>query len=713
MKKAKQHDKLHDSTSQHTISSGTLLSASEDIRSIVPSSSVATNLTSPSKTQKFKTSIYSINSIPEQPEEVKNKFPRRESVEVTVSPTRAAFAKLSPSKPISVVNALLRPKFTRSRSSIASSTEESKPTTIDDFADTDSSEEGDYNESGEISSIILGYFQAADSARLSTTDFVFRESFDDPDPKTIEEEIFTTPPSQSPLTKAELPKKPVIDVALANSMGKPKETSSDSDIATKRGSASSSASSMKFRLHNDKLEPISRSNSAKRKVLSTSSNIDGNRSSLYDVTTLSDNEFDQKYPDPTVTPLATPLRATGGNSIGNSSGSNSNTNSLSNRDNSKSTTQKDDIIHHSRHPRNISSNTTDSSPNSTGIAGISSLAGIAPSINNRDTFNTIRSSMSSGELLNKLENFYDISENSITSKHNEKSINKHSLPPISSGLKLDSNANLTAGLDSSSELPIMLYKVQDKDYDESNQRWSVYEHRVSGQSYYKQQHEKQEKQATQEIQQQASSDSSSSEGRGPKDPSPKRRQPSSSSNIDDNLSKPPPIASLVSQESSRPESPITRTPSSSLPSRAIPPLPSSNLSTYSVPQPAMLRDSLSRQNSHELMFKHEQDSNPFDFSDIEKQSIDYPGDFKYYSWLHFAIMMLLGLVICPLYFLLAFGMFDYSTNKQFYSGLYYSGAKANNRRFSKLHKLISLVIGIVWFLIVISMIGVGLGLGTR
>lgn len=89
---------------------------------------------------------------------------------------------------------------------------------------------------------------------------------------------------------------------------------------------------------------------------------------------------------------------------------------------------------------------------------------------------TVRSLMSLGELLTRLENYYE---------GDEQITHRLLLPPIPLGLKFShedlrgTEPDLTAGIVADSELPVTIYKVQDKDYDELTNRWLVYEHRTS------------------------------------------------------------------------------------------------------------------------------------------------------------------------------------------------------------------------------------------
>lgn len=88
---------------------------------------------------------------------------------------------------------------------------------------------------------------------------------------------------------------------------------------------------------------------------------------------------------------------------------------------------------------------------------------------------------------------------------------------------------------------------------------------------------------------------------------------------------------------------------------------------------------------------------------------------KYYGWPYFMMMMVIGLVIPPVYYLLSLGIFDKLKNsKNYYTGIYYKQQYLANRaqiiKFTRAQKLLSLAIGLVWTAVIFAMIGVGFGL---
>lgn len=88
---------------------------------------------------------------------------------------------------------------------------------------------------------------------------------------------------------------------------------------------------------------------------------------------------------------------------------------------------------------------------------------------------------------------------------------------------------------------------------------------------------------------------------------------------------------------------------------------------------------------------------------------------QFVTWSNWLVMMALGLVAVPIYFLLPLGAFDHGgfLRSRHPVG---KGAEVNwryHRRYSRAQKMASLVIGLLWLAIVLAMIGVGFGLGLR
>lgn len=91
---------------------------------------------------------------------------------------------------------------------------------------------------------------------------------------------------------------------------------------------------------------------------------------------------------------------------------------------------------------------------------------------------------------------------------------------------------------------------------------------------------------------------------------------------------------------------------------------------------------------------------PTPTGDIESQD----SELVEYPWLNWWFLMILGILIPPLFFLVPAGVLDGS-----FTGLRYADKKY--RKFNKKQKIISFVLGLIWILIVLGMIGVGLGVG--
>ncbi|KAK6198731.1 uncharacterized protein RJT21DRAFT_596 [Scheffersomyces amazonensis] len=412
-----------------------------------------TELTSPSKSIrnffKSRLSSYSIESISEEPEKT------------TLSPTKddeqflgTSNATISSPTGNKISNLLTKPIFSRSKSSNTSvpqtqnyqtnasssfvqlnssqgSLPKQKPVTIDDFADTESSSEGETNHTYDeesVNSLLLEY------ERPRT--FVYTELDD--------EGQADTSPVKSEIKKDINTSQVSGDHSLTSQYGSPSIEKVDRAVRVTTPPVIRE-SPLRFNNRNEPLSAPARN--------SQGSDIFGNR--------LSDSDTD-KYPEPNLSNMATPL----------------NTPQIKHIIQNPRNSGGDDSIYGSSHRLAEIMDTEQEETALRNSSGSRLGDSARNSINTNETMlkrNTIRSSMSSGELLHKLQNFDD-----------------HERPQASSTLRFSQNTddlddlhnknfgNLTAGIDSTNSLPFMLYKVQDKDYDESNQRWSVYEsNRVS------------------------------------------------------------------------------------------------------------------------------------------------------------------------------------------------------------------------------------------
>ncbi|ODV81399.1 uncharacterized protein CANTADRAFT_19039 [Suhomyces tanzawaensis NRRL Y-17324] len=752
-------------------------------------------LTSPSKSiRNFfrnRASAYSIESISEEPELARNKAKKNSFISLgsELAPSR------SPAKSISGgINSLIQLKFAKSRSSITSSASvppdpntPDKPTTIDDFADTSSSElsKQDGYDSESINSI-LDEYEARESKAFTpeqTTptphNFVFREEFDESDStkaslqkrssvKTIESIgsaaniLHPRPPPLTSVASFNRPR-PSIDVALSNSYSDSiptptsgKRTSGSSSNDSYLMSAPNSATSAKFRFHNDKIEPIMRTNDPRRvkdraKVISASSNVDVNRSSL--MTNMSDPDIDVKYPEPDVTPSQTPLRRPQKTNTDSNPGSS---------DSNPPHSIQSDPIEFQDSPETQGSNAVKKDEHrlsevrfadDTGeeVAEVDETAlkenttayrlllinSDETALKNSSTMSddtkreTFRSSLSSGELLNTLENYYDKKPGNASGSGSSVNqlANKSFAPQASSTLRYSLDyprgeiANLTAGLDSNTELPVMLYKVQDKDYDEGNQRWSVYEHKRASDN---QQHKPQK-----------SSDSDSDHGLAKFPPSAPQKLYATGGRSDSAQTFKSAFSQFPMTTSNLPPVPVPSIPRSGSNQdyidqnfnahigdfrrdrpRSVSNKPSlGSLRSPAPPPPAKMRDQPERifgDKEDGSSSKSSKDS--FDLDEIEKQIQDIHQQEPHQKHSHYLVgyfvaMMVLGLIVPPIYFLVSLGVFDSTnTTQQYYPGL--ANGRGLVKRFSKTQKLVSLALGIFWFVVVLAMIGIGIGLGV-
>lgn len=288
----------------------------------------------------------------------------------------------------------------------------------------------------------------------------------------------------------------------------------------------------------------------------------------------------------------------------------------------------------------------------------------------------------------------------------------------------NSMSGLTAGLDSQSELPVMIYTVQNS--NSRNDRWSVYE------------------QQRRKI--------IASQSMAPSVPTPVYpgiRSGSNSARSVSVLSEKIDLAGTNSEHSgasprftggsSMPlhsnsgssnsgstedeNQPKTHTSSSSNPGSLLAQGVASTLVrnskafrsvTLVSPVQSVVQDTTTKQFYHDDMHSNEklwEHSVPlYSHKSTKHGANDMP-------WSKWMAMMAMGLVAVPIYFMLSFGVFDYG-------GLYqYSLERALPpdekswdiqiryfRRYTRIQKVLSFVFGVFWLLVVLAMVGVGLGL---
>lgn len=315
-------------------------------------------------------------------------------------------------------------------------------------------------------------------------------------------------------------------------------------------------------------------------------------------------------------------------------------------------------------------------------------------LSHRDT----NTSLSSGELLSRLDN-------SIRSS-NTNTAGRNSVV-----------GNMTAGLDSQSELPVMLYTVHDR--DSQNTRWSVYEKQrhmklsnrpsVPAPTYKAGRLEVRsvlllslEQEGHESLQHGSHSRSGSSHLEG-----------SSSGTFSGMISSRLSSHLSNSKMSGRGSSHLSGSGRDSLgrpnPYDAYP----IEHSTYpEVPSPprSITQDSSAKHDYHNNMFALDPEKHDANAEAVPK--------LLYYSWTKWAMMMVMGLLAVPVYFLLALGFLDFGgyIDHNPLSQLPDEKSEAKLRffrRYTRTQKMLSVVIGIVWILIVLAMVAVGFGVGLK
>ncbi|KAI5954768.1 hypothetical protein KGF57_003791 [Candida theae] len=307
---------------------------------------------------------------------------------------------------------------------------------------------------------------------------------------------------------------------------------------------------------------------------------------------------------------------------------------------------------------------------------------------------------------------------------------KQRLPRIGSSQTVN---DMTAGLDATNELPIMLYTIHNKDYDESKNRWSVYENRNSQNT----------QNAAREPETGGLSTHSESRTNSP-DPNEVLASRSQKSHAG-SLSGSSGVGTRSTARVSNASSSLSR--HKQLEGRQLdnhrdvysdtpqphnlqghrqddPHLPGQQLVLSQPKRDLFLSD---RQPSSNMIDEEKQiDSYTYNpsrgatnFPRQEKQEGEYESTYKFlpYTWLQFSLLMLVGLVAPPIYFLTTVGVFDGKDGHgSYYGGM--TGYEVNHsnrgvyvKRFTKSQKIVSFVLGLAWVLIVLAMIGVGLGVG--
>lgn len=636
------------------------------------------------------------------------------------------------------ISSFLKPKFLKSRSSLNSSgsmeniirsepnfTTKQRQSTIEDFADTSSEGENSkqYVYDAESINSILEEYGTRNSLNLSPTkknDFIFKEEFNDSS-ELNRSRLSSMNRSNSarnsgantPIILSNAPQTgrnngtSVIERTLGNRSSQSSSGNSLSPDALydcskgSNGTNSDSSGSSKFKIYTDKQnegQSDTREKVDRRNIMSTSSNVDVfNRTSLSNLTTISNVDFnmtdDNKYP------------ASNSTNAHRQSKRQSDNRFLFDVSNNILESEFDEnadsnMLERVLQPKDRTSFFSDRFPNT-------SLINMDETAIKNTTRDVTRSSMSTNELLYKLETFYDTGNDNNTQESiaRSKETNKNFY-------------DLTAGVDSRTNLPVMLYKVQDKHYLERNNRWSV-DYRL------------------QKDVRSNRSPVSSQQHRSP-DLIPKSFAGSSMSIIEPSKSRLGQYASKTSIALSGQGVSLNSDPSQiygskkhshnnlheKSPAPIFNPSASDTQSHGSVTQLTTnnyLHDTLSKNNSHEHMLNNTPTTNyntiGSSYEDLEKNDLSPILNqirHKTHSWPLFILIMIIGLAVPPIYILLAAGFFDNNntSNRQYNLQLTYLVVNPNQKkRFSKTQKLISFIIGLLWLCIVLAMIGVGLGVG--
>ncbi|CUM64548.1 uncharacterized protein PRCAT00002154001 [Priceomyces carsonii] len=581
-------------------------------------------------------------------------------------------------------------KSTDNINAISTSTLQSKRVGIEAFADTSSENEVSKSSNSEeydeesISSILEEYgIRSSVNVGSQRADFIFLENFDDSSSTANPDRSQTTERTSNRFSRSSsLRSKPPLErnINVGRSAIRASSSSSNSEYFDSRSELNlrtSDKQEEKERKHSPSIPTQESSNLQNRshsnpfRELGTKGTVPGVIGNPLNVGMQSDSPKEERYPEPDLVDINTPLP-----------------------DVNSGVTNKDLLDATS----NLISQ-PEQKPNTfkTSIR----WSQIIPEETIKNKRISDRSSLSSGELLSRLEQY-------------DESSKRQSEVSASDSFK-HATINLTAGLDSNTELPIMLYKVQEKGYDESNKRWSVYEsNRGSDLRNDTLQIGSRSLLPMRTASGTNSSDSSSATN--------SRSKTGPSNKVDTGKE-------VTTQRSSSP--PNYKHPSPSIPM----PIPSN-----------MLLDTLAKRTSHERMFDTDNTNNNYNDTTIISDgannllisqddlnsSHSYELQYNYdqekwiqatslkviYSNVNFALMMLLGLLVPPIYFLVPVGAFD-STNagRHHHFPLSQLGNQGHLipvglKRYSKNQKLLSFALGIIWLTIILAMIGVGIGVGV-
>lgn len=134
--------------------------------------------------------------------------------------------------------------------------------------------------------------------------------------------------------------------------------------------------------------------------------------------------------------------------------------------------------------------------------------------------------------------------------------------------------------------------------------------------------------------------------------------------------------------------------------------------TMQLPSDTVLQDTLSKQEYHKAMYINDSDQqlDATYTQEVELGTSSVP-------WSRWAVMMVMGLVAVPVLFMISFGFFDYGGHHDYSLTRSIDNEKKGDvqmryfQRYTPLQKMLSFALGVFWILVVLAMIGVGFGLG--
>jgi len=289
---------------------------------------------------------------------------------------------------------------------------------------------------------------------------------------------------------------------------------------------------------------------------------------------------------------------------------------------------------------------------------------------------------------------------------------------------------LTAGIDSQSELPVMLYTVQDR--ESNNTRWSVYEKerrslgfpQPPSQSYGGLRSGSNSARSISILSRSIDmpfAENVKSQSKPPGVPPTAAnirglKSPQLSPCMADSAYRGTKgssvygssISSIQGRNSGRYDDNRVPHPGSILLKEDASVLVPNSVQQTRVPSPAssVNQDTVTKQHHHLSMIGHNEKSG---------QYWQTPSKANAMPWSKWFTMMVMGLVAVPIYFMLSFGFFDYGGYYEFSLDRTLNEKHDDVlvryfRRYTRSQKVLSCIFGVFWIMVVLAMIGVGFGL---